>query len=301
MRVLVTGAGGFLASYIIPALVRRGDEVVGVDVNVKPAESAPNGLRDRVRFVNADIVDPVLSEQVLGVFDCVIHLAAIAAPRVCDADPSRAFDINVNGTHNVLKLAMKVGAKRVVFSSSAHCYGISPKYLPTDERHPLQLLDTYTTTKLLGEQLCRLFSDNYGLPHVTLRLYNGYGPGQTAGYFIPDMIAKAKAGRIAMKGSGVTKDWVFVEDVARAFVAATDTPFVGALNVGSGVETSLGAIAGRIARAFDVPLTFLDYPKEQDTRMWCDGRWAGRVLGWTPRIDLDNGLAVTLREVLSGV
>ena len=290
MKVLVTGAAGFLASRIIKELVRRGEEVVGLDVRGGDYTAG-------ARYVVADIVDPKLPAHVDGPFDCVIHMAAVAAPLLCESDPRRALDINVTGTLNVLKLAVARGAQKFVFASSAHVYGISPRYMPTDERHPLWLQDTYTTSKLLGEKLCELFSDNHGISCTVLRLFNGYGPGQSAGYFIPDMIAKAKAGRIEMKGARVTKDFVFVDDVVRAFVAATTTLYSGAVNIGSGRETTLSEVATIIANRMRVPLELLDYPPDRDTRMWCDPARAARVLNWTPETDLEVGMEATLRGI----
>ena len=288
MRVLVTGATGFLASYVIPELKRWGDEVVGLDVR-----PGADGLG--MEFVQADITDPKLPEKVEGPIDCVIHLAAIAAPKECYADPVRAFNVNVQATHNVLQVALKHRAKKAVLASSAHVYGISPRYMPTDECHPLWLFDEYTVTKILAEQLWQLFWDNFGISTTVLRLYNGFGPGQTPGYFIPDMIAKAQRdGRIAMKGARTTKDFVYATDVARAFVAATRTSYVGVINVGSGVETPLGDVAAYLARRLAVPFEALPYPATQDSRMWADRRRAARVLGWVPTVSLEAGLEAVI-------
>lgn len=225
-------------------------------------------------------------------FDRVIHLAAIAAPSVCDQHPTAAFDVNMNGTHNILKLALKRGADRVVFASTAHVYGISPKYLPTDERHPLWLQDTYTVTKILGEQLCQLFYDNHGLSYASLRVYNGYGPGQPQGYFIPDMVRKASTGHISLRGKDVTKDFIFVEDIAAAYGKAVFSEYVGCINIGSGIEMPLGQVAGFIATKLGVPLSEL--PAEGATRMCCDWSRARKVLSWQPKVDLIEGLTATI-------
>ncbi|MDP2662700.1 MAG: NAD(P)-dependent oxidoreductase, partial [Dehalococcoidia bacterium] len=225
--VLVTGAAGFIGQHVMKALTVAGHSPIGLDV--RPVDGY--GVE-----VDADIRQPL--DSIPGL-DAVIHLAAIAAPRECDKDPGRAFDVNVNGTLQVLKMALASGAKKVVFSSTAHVYGVGPKYLPSPETHPLSLGNTYTTTKILGEELCRLYWENHGLPYTTLRLFNAYGPGQRAGYFVPDMIAKAHGGSITLSDGSTTKDWVYIDDVARAFVLALGTPFVGAVNIGSGRQASL--------------------------------------------------------------
>lgn len=276
MKVLVTGASGFIGRHVVKALWKRSHEVLTMD------------CVGQVDYV-ADITKPLAPIPEL---DAVIHLAALSHPRECDADPARAFTINVNGTHQVLKMALASGARKVVFASSAHVYDIPPKYLPSDEVEPLRLNNTYTTTKILGEQLCELYYQNHGLNYTVLRLFNAYGEDQALGYFIPDMVAKAKAGSIELNGALTTKDWVHVDDVARAFCMALETPFVGPVNVGTGIETNLDTIAEAIARAYGAVYT--SAPGSKDTRMCADIARARRVLGWQPEITLEDGLDAIL-------
>jgi UDP-glucose 4-epimerase len=281
MRVLVTGANGFIGRHLVKALEQAGHTVVGWD------------LPDQ------DIIRDPLMEILSGKpqqLDAVIHLAAIGSPALCDREPTAAFTVNVQGTHNVLKLALDAGAKRFVFASSAHVYGVSPKYLPTDERHPLRLQDVYTTTKLVGEEFCKLFWDNYGLSYVAIRLFNGYGPGQLPGYFIPDMVQRAKTGRIELRGALITKDWIYIDDVVRAYALALQSPFVGAVNIGTGVETTLQFIAARIAGSCGAEMVISDQPQGGPTRMLCDWGRAQRVLGWRPEIDLEEGIERTIKS-----
>ena len=278
MRVLVTGAAGFIGRHVCEALDEAGHHVLGLD----QGGVLPRSCRE---WMAADITKGLAPIPML---DAVIHLAAIAAPRECDRNPTLAFDVNVNGTLQVLKMALESGAKKVVFSSSAHVYDIPPRYLPTDETHPLRLNNTYTTTKLLGEQLCHLYWENHGLPYTTLRLYNAYGPGQALGYFIPDQVAKAKQGPLSLSGGNTTKDWVHIADVARAFVLALDSHYVGAINIGTGIETELSTIAAKIAELQGVGFVSGDDPRA--TRMCANRMRAERILGWKPSISLMEGL-----------
>lgn len=294
MKVLVTGAAGFLGSHIVQELIRLGNDVICLDVEQGYAIGRLKGLEKYARFVTADITQNSLQAAIGEQLDCVIHLAAIAAPSLCDQNPSLAFDINVNGTHNILKLALNHGVKRVILASSAHVYGISPKYLPTDERHPLWLQDCYTTTKILSEKLCQLFYDNHGLGYMIVRLFNGYGPGQPAGYFIPDMLKKAQAGHIELKGKDVTKDFVFVSDVASALRKAAESQYVGAINIGSGVEAPLGNVASYIAEKLGATISFAPQAGPGPTRMLCDRARAWRILGWQPEVSLEEGLDATI-------
>jgi len=274
MRVLVTGAAGFIGQHVLKALEQGGHEAIGLDVT-QPV---------RPPWVYADITQ---SLQAIPGLDAVIHLAALANPRECDANPAKAFNVNVNGTQQVLKMALESDAKKVVFASSAHVYDIPPRYIPTDEVHPLRLNNTYTTTKILGEQLCQLYFENHGLGYTTLRLFNAYGPGQSLGYFIPDMIAKAKSGSIQLVGGFTTKDFIHVDDVAEAFLSALETSFVGPINIGTGQETQLFSIAMMIADRFGVGC---DDSGGAATRMCADWRRAKRVLDWCPTVSLEEGL-----------
>ena len=278
MKVLVTGAAGFIGQHVCSLLREQRHEVIGSDV-----------------YVDSDLLwDITKACPPFGSLDAVIHLAALANPRECDADPAKAFNVNVNGTHQVLELARKSGAKKFVFSSSAHVYDIPSRYLPADELLPLRLNNTYTTTKILGEQLCELYWTNHGLSYTILRLFNAYGLNQAKGYYIPDQVSKAKEGCINLKGGNTTKDWVWVGDVADAFVRALSTGFVGAVNIGTGVETNLETIARIIARCYQVELKAI--PSDNATRMCADWRRAKSILGWHPTVSLEEGLDRTINS-----
>lgn len=286
MKVAVTGASGFIAKHVITTLHQAGHEVRGIDVTMPEGVSF---VTEEAVYQYGDITKPL--SKVDGL-DAVIHLAALSHPRQCDENPAKAYDVNVNGTSNVLRMALESGAKKFVFSSSAHVYDIPPRFLPTDETHALRLNNTYTTTKILGEQLAELYWTNHGLSYTTLRLFNAYGPGQALGYFIPDMISKAKTGKIDLTGGNTTKDWVWVEDVARAFVLALETPYVGALNIGTGIETKLVTIVDQIARITGASWLNTDSPRV--SRMCADNSRAKRVLGWEPTKSIMEGIDAIL-------
>jgi UDP-glucose 4-epimerase len=282
--VLVTGASGFMAQHIIPQLKNADYQVVGID-----NRSIENPL---CPIIQADITDlQVLTS--LTPTDYIIHLAAIAAPNQCKNNPKLAYDVNVLGTNNVLKMGTVFQTKKVIFLSSAHVYGISPKYMPTPEEAPLQLTDTYTTTKILGEKLCQLYYENYSLPYLTFRLFNAYGSHQTTDYFIPSMITKAKNGEINLTGTEITKDWVYIPDVIDAILRGLKTDYVGALNIGTGIQTSLGTIAEKIANEFGAK--FSSTPQQPaPTYMEADISKTRAILGWTPPTNFETGLRLTL-------
>ncbi len=237
-NVLVTGSEGFLGQYIIEEFKEETDaEVLCIDIR-GPTKC---GITDYNQLL------PLTKDFKI---DRIIHLAAIAAPRQCDQNPYLAFKINVLGTYNMLKLAKLAHVKKFVFASSAHVYNISPRFFPTPENHPLYPMDTYTSTKIIGEQLCKLFWDSYSLPYTTIRLFNSYGPRQSSDYFIPAMIEKAKKCDFTVKGKGITKDFVYVTDVASAYVKAAFSDYVGEVNIGTGVQTQLTKVAYHIFESF---------------------------------------------------
>jgi len=293
MNVLVTGAAGFIGTHLVKVLFAEGHRVQMLDIEPMPisGDLGPTGLI-KITWPPLDIRDDatmamhtnITIEHGLGIDACV-HLAAIAAPDRCKNDPSIAWETNVRGTHNILRLCERAKIPRVVFFSSAHVYGISPLYLPTDERAPLQLHDPYTSTKILAESLLDLFWHNHKISYCTLRLYNAYGSGQSGQYFIGRKLQQAReGGPVTIRNGSVTKDWVHVSDVVRA------TDFVGPVNVGTGVETRLDAIASQIALSYKVNMVEEPSDGTGPSRMAADWSRARRVLGWEPKVTLEAGL-----------
>ena len=307
MKILVTGAAGFIGRHLIPALLKEGYEVLPLDL---PDTIYSSGLFfNRLRlmqeyngkfdlFLGMDITDHSLTQTLSNKlkFDAVIHLAAMAAPNIAEANPEITFRVNVQGTYNILQMAKAVKAKQMIFLSTAHVYGISPKYMPTDERHPLALQDTYTSSKIIGEQLCELFYQNHNIRYITLRLFNGYGPEQSTDYFIPAMLRKATYdNRIILKGQHITKDFVYIDDIIDAIIKALQHTYVGPLNVGTGIENRLGDVAGIIAKAFNVELIYDDSDRRSGpTRMQCDPTRIKHVLNWEPKTFIVEGLEKTI-------
>jgi len=292
-RVLVTGAAGFIGSHLLPALVEEGYEVIALD-----QEGALDKIEGSVFKALADICDSARMDTITNSIremkvHSLIHLAAIAAPRVAEKKPEQTFRVNVYGTLNVLRMAKEAKVKRVVFTSTAHVYGISPKYLPTDESHPLSLQDDYTISKILGEQLCHLFYQNHNISYVALRMFNGYGPRQSLDYFIPAMISQAMKGDITLRGRYITKDFIYVSDMVDAILQMLPSHYAGPLNVGTGQDAALEYVADYIAKAFGVKLKFAEPDDKGPTRMQCDNsRLKG--FGWQPRVSLDEGLKKTI-------
>ncbi|MCL5318579.1 MAG: NAD-dependent epimerase/dehydratase family protein [Thaumarchaeota archaeon] len=277
---------------MISKLIDLEAEVTALD-NGPPNSMQVGAVLQKVNRVRADITEPSQLAGIKGNFDYIIHLAAVAQPMHCEKDPKKAFDINVNGTYNVLKLAVKCNAKKVAFASSAHVYGISPKYVPTNEEHPLYAHDTYTVTKVMGENLCRLFYTSHNLGYIALRLFNGYGPGQSSDYFISAKIIEAEKGLITLRGSRITKDFVYVDDMVDAIVRASTSSYVGPINVGSGKQTSLNEVASYISEKKGVDLKIVDDGITVNYMQSSVDR-AKEILDWSCKVNLQEGLDRTI-------
>lgn len=295
MSILIVGSSGFIGSNLVSDLNKKG-HTIGIDRVVPPseAEKSPH-LFFRADITNDNFIEKVGAEMAAfvepGEISACIHLAAVAAPRIAASDPGKAWDTNVRGTFNVLGLCRNLGIRKFVFASSAHVYGISPRYLPTDENHPLALHDTYTVTKIAGEKLCELFHSNYQMSTTILRLFNVYGPGQSPDYFLGVKLRQAMEKKeITLMNGDVTKDWIHSSDAVKAFELAAQSEYVGAINIGTGIETSLKTMAGIIATSKSLPVVDEPGSDNSPTRMLCDNRLARSVLGWEPEVSVLFGL-----------
>jgi UDP-glucose 4-epimerase len=229
--------------------------------------------------------------------DGVFHLAVLPLGPTIE-DPRRALEVNIVGTFNVVEAAQRAGAK-LVFSSASAVYGDTHETM--DESHPLGARTMYGASKIAGEYLVRAFNDRDGLPYVTLRYMNVYGPRQRGG-LIANVLERLLAGeRPAIAGDGSQSfDFVHVADVADANLAAMASDVSGEeLNVGSGSEASVREVVERLIR-----LTGVDVEPEfrPDERVWMTRRVgssekARRLLGWSAKHDLESGL----RDVVESV
>ncbi len=231
----------------------------------------------------------------------VVHLAAIVNIVEVYENPMLALRVNVGGTLNVLELARKFDAKRFVFASSVAIYG-EPRYLPIDESHPTEPINLYGETKLMGERLVNLYARDYGLSTVSLRFFNVYGPRMREGAyasvvhkFITSLLMRKNP---VIYGDGhQTRDFVFVYDVAEATVKALlESRYVGAINIGSGVEVSILDLLKTIERilGYEIPPRF-EPPRKGDVRRSCANiAKAKKVLGWSPKHGLEEGLRITI-------
>ncbi len=297
-RVLVTGGAGFVGSHVADAFRARGDEVLVVDdLSTGSEENVPEGAG----FERLDIVDAVALEQAFAFEPQIVcHLAAQASVTVSVEKPQLDCNVNVAGTLNVVESARKRGAPVVFASTGGALYGDGAP-LPTPEDFQARPLSPYGASKLAGEAYVSTWARLYGIPNVVLRLGNVYGPRQNphgeAGVVAIFSGRLLDGGRPQLRGDGrPTRDFVYVTDVAAAFVSAAEGAEAGTFNVGTGRQTStaellqiLQSAAGTAIEPEHVELQ----PGELESSA-LDSSRIERELGWRPSVEIEHGLAKTL-------
>lgn len=307
VRVLVTGAGGFIGSHLVERLVADGAEVRAfVHYNSRGdwghLESAADEVRDAIEVVAGEIQDSFSVARAVAGCDLVFHLAALIGIPYSYEAPKSYVDTNVLGTLNVLEAARTGGVQRVVCTSTSETYGTA-LYTPIDENHPLQAQSPYSASKIAADKLAESYARSFGTPITTVRPFNTFGPRQSLRAIIPTIMAQALTGQEVRIGSVTpVRDFTFVEDTARAFAAVARAPeTVGAtLNVGSGQGIAIGALAELILEVVgsDAPLavdTERVRPESSEVfELLCDAAHLHSLTGWRPSVSLRDGLEQTL-------
>ncbi|WP_030164964.1 NAD-dependent epimerase/dehydratase family protein [Spirillospora albida] len=297
MRILVTGAAGFIGSHLVDRLVADGHEVAGVDDG-----SSGANFRDGVEYLRMDVADPALAGRAAERRPEVIcHLAAQVSVRASVADPLHDARVNVIGTANVLEAARAAGARKVVFASSCAVYGV-PDALPVPPDAELRPASPYAASKVSGEVYLRTYKALHGIDYTALTLANVYGPRQTpegeAGVvsIFSDALLAGRPTRVFGDGKQ-TRDYVYVLDVVDAFARAAGERGGGRrFNVGTGRQTTDRELHTLVAAAAGAP----DEPEFAPSRlgdlpaMSVDPGPTRAELGWEPRMGLAEGLAATV-------
>ena len=294
MKILVTGGPGFIGSHIAEYLVQRGDDVTVLDnLNTGRKENLAK-INDKINFVNGDIRDSKLLEKLVSDTAGVFHEAALASVQDSFNMKDEYFDVNVNGTENIFKLAKEYGFK-VVYASSSSVYG-NPKKIPINEDDDRKPINPYAETKLDGEVLAKKYSE-MGVKVIGLRYFNVFGKRQSKEYagviklFLHN-IQQKKSPKI--NGDGLqTRDFVHIDDVVRANIFAMDSDINHKFfNVGSGSSISILDLANLIIGASGLSLKPIHGPElSGDVRATqADIKLIRKLLNWEPKTNLADWL-----------
>jgi len=308
MRVLVTGGAGFIGSHTVDLLLNEGAEVWVLDnlssgtlSNLKLWRKNP-----KFHFRNGTITQYGLIDSLSKKTEATIHLAAIVSPYLSIRKPELANEVNVSGTLNVLRAALKNKIRKVVFASSSSVYG-NQNALPISEDNPLYPVTPYGVSKLAGEKYCGAYYRTYGLNTVSLRYFNVYGERQSANPYsgVISIFAKhlAQGRRPTICGDGrQTRDFIHVSDVVRANLQALETKdgLGEAFNIGTGVATTINQLYSELAKLYESPETA---PIHADARpgdireSYANMFRTKSVLGFEPTIELKKGLRVLISSM----
>ena len=310
MKVLVTGGGGFIGSNLARALAERGDDVRVLDNFSTGNRANLADLADHVEIVEGELRSYERVHAATRGVEVVFHQGALPSVPRSVQDPLTTSAVNVEGTLNVLLAARDEGIRRVVFASSSSVYGNSNE-LPRVETQNPDPISPYGVSKLAAERYCVSFARVYPLETIALRYFNVFGPNQdpTSQYaaVVPRFITAIADGRpVPIYGDGEQRrDFTFVANVVEANLLAADAPNVTGkvLNVATGRATTVNELADAIGALLGLPVDRELYPERTgDVRdSWADVMHARELLGWEPRIGLDDGLRLAADAFLQRV
>ena len=310
--ILVTGADGFIGSHLTESLLRRGHKVRAfVLYNSFNSwgwlDDCDPVLKPRLEIFIGDIRDPHGVKTAMIGCDTVVHLAALIAIPYSYYSPDTYIDTNVKGTLNVMQAARELGVKRVIHTSTSEVYGTA-KFVPITEDHPIQGQSPYSASKIGADQMAYSFYASFGLPVVTLRPFNTYGPRQSARAVIPSIITQIANGvrEIKLGSISPTRDFNYIEDTVEAFICAinSNSGIGEVINIGSNYEISIADTVSLIAKIMGANVEIISdldrvRPINSEVeRLWASNRKAYDILGWAPRFSGLEGFGVGLSKTI---
>ncbi len=304
-QVLVTGAGGFIASHLAEACLAAGAKTRAfVHYNALGTwgwlDQSP--VQGELEILAGDLTDRDSVKQAAKGCEVIFHLGALIAIPYSYQAPASYVRTNIEGTLNVLQAARELGVQRVIHTSTSEVYGTA-RYVPIDEAHPLQGQSPYSASKIGADKIAESFHLSFGLPVVTIRPFNTFGPRQSARAVIPTIITQLLTDQPVKLGNlHPTRDLNYVANTVEGFLLAATAPTaVGqTINLGSGREISIGDLVQLIAKLMGKEVRVQQdanrlRPADSEVeRLLASNNLAGQLLGWTPSVSLEDGLLETI-------
>jgi NAD dependent epimerase/dehydratase len=310
MKVLVTGADGFIGSHLVEILVSRGYLVSALsqynsfnnwgwleDINCK----------DKIKILTGDIRDPHYCKYITKGMDIIFHLAALIAIPYSYIAPDSYVDTNIKGTLNICQAAKENGNIRIIHTSTSEVYGTA-QYVPIDESHPMQPQSPYSATKIAADAMAMSFYNSFNLPVTIVRPFNTYGPRQSARAVIPTIITQIANGAKEIKLGDVmpTRDFNYVDDTCHGFIALAEcNESIGqTVNIGSNFEISIGDTLNIIKELMASDVQFIVDKerirplKSEVFRLWCDNTKMKKLTGFESKINIRQGLQKTIDWII---
>lgn len=308
MKVLVTGADGFIGSHLTQSLLRQGYEVTAFTYynsfgSLGWLDTFSKEELSKIKTFAGDVRDPYFVRHIMQGIDCVFHLAALIAIPFSYIAPDAYVDTNIKGTLNVLNAAKELRTKRVLVTSTSEVYGTA-QFVPITEQHPFQGQSPYSASKIGADRLAEAYYKSFNLPLTIVRPFNTYGPRQSARAVIPTIITQLLSGKkeIHLGSLTPTRDFVFVEDTARGFIELSrcDEAIGKEVNIATGREITIGDLAQKMIDMVDPKARILCdeqrlRPKNSEVeRLLGDNSLLYQLTGFQPEITIDEGLEATV-------
>ena len=305
--IFVSGGAGFIGAHMVSELLKNGFKLrVLDDLSTGKVENIVHHLNNPdFCFIKGDIRDKKIVNEALRDVKAVYHLAAISSVPFSVKNPRITFQINLEGTQNLLELSVRNEVEKFIFASTSAVYG-DPVYLPIDEEHPTNPKSPYALTKLKAEQLCREFEEKYGLNVTILRLFNVYGPGSRCdsyGGVIAQFINRLRNNKpLLIYGDGTqTRDFVHVKDVVQAFLhtlSFENTSENKVFNIATGKPTTINELVRLLTdlTGKETKIKYLKARKGDIKHSYANIKKAERSLGYKPNIPLKEGLLTLINH-----
>jgi len=309
--ILVTGAGGFIGSHLVEALVSKGAEVkTFVRYNSRNdwgmLENIPSGIKENLDVMTGDIIDFGVVKKAVRNCDIVFHLAALIGIPYSYVAPESYVTTNIKGTMNIMQASLEEGVEKIVHTSTSEVYGTA-KYIPIDENHPLQGQSPYSASKIGADMLAHSYFLSFNAPVAIIRPFNTFGPRQSSRAVIPTIISQALSGNEVNLGSLTpVRDLTYVKDTVNGFikVAESDKTIGEIINIGNGKGITVGELAKKILTIMECQNTTIHTDEErirpeksEVMQLICDNSKANRMIGWSPAYSLDQGLKETIEWI----
>jgi dTDP-glucose 4,6-dehydratase len=307
-KVLVTGAGGFIGSHLVDMLVRDGAAVRAMIRYTSGNQRGnltflPSDIQREIEYYAGDLRDGEAVSRALDGIDTVYHLGAIIAIPYSYQHPEETVAVNVTGTLNVLQGMRQRGTRCGIIVSTSEVYGTA-QYVPINESHPLQSQSPYAASKIGAEALAVSFHRSFNTPVVVVRPFNTFGPRQSARAVIPTIISQALTrDTIRLGAIHPYRDYTYATDTARGLImAAHASAALGqVVNLGTGRSETIGTIAQMVIDLVERPVTVeagdsqrMRPAASEVMRLESDNRLAQQIMGWQPRVSLEDGLRHTI-------
>lgn len=286
-KILITGYTGFVGSNFVNLFSKK-YSLIGVNRKHNKIQSIKQIKKDIRKITLNDIPKDI---------DFIIHLAATSEIKYCENNPRECFEININGTEKMLEIARKLDTK-LLFMSTSHVYG-NPKKPPISENHPLQPTSIYSTSKLASEIICESYANSYDLEISIIRLFSTYGPYEPSYKVTSEIISQILTkNTITLGNLHPKRDFIYIEDVVRAIdIVINKSKKFNIFNVGSGKSHSISAICKKLQKITkkNIPIksSKVRIRKQEIDNVVADCSKI-KKLGWTPKVDLNKGLQLTL-------